>query len=1167
MTDQVTTPDLSTYGKLSQRGRDKLLKAPELATAIQELSKALASAASGSRPISFALILSDLNRLARFRKADLESEDVVKLILRALMEAGGKQRTRSLAVRRQGSLLMAASDGSKTFCKVFKQFAKKADFGSFNNLMDFVSTTNNKEVLAAVAERAKEEGGRLDIHKRPWNPQLFAALARAGALKDFMCQVRDCLRRNIASLPALAEVFAGLNLALIDDHTPFEETFDVVFNDAFGKGDGPTLALLSLASSLLSGNKALTARSRSESFVNMLNQRLAKSESQDILAAHAWLIAGLNFAFEPRVQNDTVLSLVDGLGALKSPVEVNKVLDRLRLNKSLPAALPVTYLLDRKKGVAEPTLTYALASLAADPSAYNQFLSDFQSQNAKQKLGFTNYKNYLFALAIKAKAGELDGSLQQEFIRRVTSKDEYFAKAGFFEGSLRPEAEAVLVVAAAVTDESISKADLTPANRHAYGAFLVAALNAYFQSWSKLTLKFGKKTLKIIVRSLAIMLWGEPRAKFRGENYARVLRWVLLTNQLMCKSPVILHKTLLLVSTDGLFDSADIRLIAKSPLFQAHAGTELPEAFYRLLSRHNLFGDSDHKTWRNMLIHCMYFSPTMLQQSMYFFAKRNLVHLLNMSLLLREVEGIKPLPLSFFFERDEWELAGIKEKGAPAGKGKAKAPPKEETLDDVTFVMTAADFDSDPGLNEDERLDELQLSNSKGPLLASFEHLLRRLSEAYLLFFGLYPRLMTPRHLEVVERQLHIFKDSFRTVDHFSALLNTLYGCFLRNSSRNSAPEFKQLLEFNAGIIRGNDSPQFVRSLEFYLRTADLTRIHVTRDVFEILFDVLGFVFDNKIDTEYKRKLFSFVYKSLAGYPDMERPFFDFMCKNFDELHFEEAFESFRGLLVRLSPTQADLVDRGLDRILDYEEFVVCFMLKSLRELAAAGSLDNQKVTVLQQLKVLILSEGEEPKTSQPAKALIEASPLFRFGAASFDSLDFHAIIRDFPTDLHETIASILTKVYESLDAQQKILFIKTLFAQTRDLVLNTKHADEEAAKEAETRYQLFSKTLFHLTDKLDEEFIFAAFAYIFGELTRHRAAAPGPALQRTDRLGAASHPQAAGADRKAGQGLRGPAGRRHPPHQPHHLHRRGRAGGRPGQASLPQPVPDPPGPPQGQLA
>lgn len=1034
------------------------------------------------------VLLSDLRRLIKFRKSELENEELVKVLLRALVEAGAKRKVRSKAVKRQGSALLSeAAESSKTLCKALRVALKKLDFNSFNNLMDFTGQTANKEVLTGIAERVREEGAKLEAHKRPWNPLLFSALAKGDAAKDFAQQVRDVLRRKPEALSSLAEVFSQLDLTLIEDHQPFEEIFDVSFTDAL-KNEQLTVALLSFMTPILRGNKALQPKSRSESFISMINSRIAKAENQEVLVALCNLVVGLNFAFDSRVQNEILATFVDNLGAIKSTLEANKIVDLLAKNKSF-RLVKLDYLVERKKAIEQPTILYAMSALTEDTAAYTQFLSELYTKTAKQKVTFANYKNYTFYLAHMARTGQLEANLQLDFLTRVTSKDDYYSKPNYFENVLRSEADAVLTVASAISDESLTKADFSHSDKHVYGLFLISALSAYFKTWRKSARKFNKKTLKIVLRSLAILLCGENKPKIKGECFDDILLFILVSNQLRSKNPIIFHKAILLASTSELLNPWDVKLVVRSPLVQEHVNTELPVAFYRLFSRQNLFTEQSHKTWSNLLMHSMFFSPTMLQQSMYFFAKRNLVYLLNMSQLTQDIDAVKPLPLSFFFDRDEWEAVGIKDKAPAAAKGKGKQPPKEDTFDDVQFIAAATDFDADPGQNEDEKFDELKLSHNKAPLLAAYEIVLTRISEVYLHFFSLYPKLFRPAHIEVVERQLHIFKDSFKTVDHFSALLNLLYSCFLRNSSRNSSFEFKQLLEFNSGIIRGNDSPQFVRSLEYFIQKADLSRIHVTRDVYEILFEVLSFVFDNKIDIEYQRKLFSFVYRSLSSYTVMERPFFDFVCKKFDGLNFEEAFEAYVGLLKRLAPEHTDLVDRTLLTILDNEEFVVCFLLKTFKEMAASGVIDNQKVTVLQQLKVLILSEGEEPKTAQPAKELIAASPLFRFGAASFDSLDFKAIIRDFPADLHETIASILTNIYDSLNGSQKHLFMKTLIQQTRELVLETKLEDEDHAKEAELRYQLFPKTMFHLIDRLDEEFVFAIFTYIFGEFNRRGAA------------------------------------------------------------------------------
>lgn len=1084
MTENQTLVDVKAFMILSERQKYKHIKSSETEKMISLLNQ-LASFPKGSKNVSLTFI----NAIAKFIKIhpeELENEELVKLLLKFTVDVGGKHKNDSSSIKTQlSNLLSKIANSSKCFTKFFKLLFKKIDFSVLNNMLEFFKSVENNEIIMCLFERVKEEIGKMQTHRKPWNPNIFFLLSKVDQLSTLVALFRDLIRQNIAHVHNLADVLSNLDLKDIEKKAVFEDIFDANYNDAFSQDENLSLRTLQMATSILSENNSSFVKSKVENFISFLNQKMNRNQSQELNFAYCNLIARVQFSFDSKITNETISQFIDSFGMIKSQIQTNFIGKLFSENKSLMSTEILQYQLDRKKQIEQPVALYLVSSLGTKSDKYAEFLQDFYDKNNKQKIIFSNCKNYLFSIASQIENSELPGDIQFDFLKKVVSRDDYFVKTNFFEGILRIEIDAILKIISAISNEALSKIDFSQSEKNVFGHFVLQTLNSYFKTWHKLSIQLPKKVIKLVLKSLLVLLHSENKQKIADEKYGSVLKFAILDCKFMTKNQTMFYKVIALISSDHLVEKNDLTAIIKSEFFKIKMGDNIPDAFYRIFSTANLFEDSQNQFYSNFFMNLLYFFPNLLHQTMFFFSKRNLIYLLSMSHFTESIDNVKPFNISCLFDREEFELIGIKEKAAPVSKGKSKQV-KEESFDDVKFLAEAHNFDAEAAQNEDEKFDELKLENNKQAVLSGYGVLLEKLSEAYLRFFDIYLKVFTQQHIQIIEKQLHVFKDSFKTVAYFSETLNKLYGCFLRHSSHNCSKEFSQLLEFNFGIIRQNDSPQFVRNVEYFIRVSNFSKLNVTREIFAILFDTMCFVFENKIDTEYKRKIFYFVYKSLASYPEYVTMFIQFICKNFNELNFEEAFESFREILVKLIPSNSQIINETLNDVLTYEDFVVHYLLKTLMEVSKTEDISNQKITVLQLLKILILTENEDEKTSILAKGLIATNQLYKFGSSMFESLNFRRILLEFPTDLHNIVAKIIAEIFNSLDGQQQSEFLRLFISQTKGLVLETNCADEENMRESEQKYQLFPKTLMFLVSKLTNEFIFLIFEYIFGKIKRN---------------------------------------------------------------------------------
>ena len=1084
MTQTQLTNESKTYLNLTKKTRKIQIEAAEIPKLIQLFTE-IQQKYTTSKP-SAINFLDDLIFFVKVRKTDLQNEEFSKIVLKTLLEFGGKTKTVSKSISRK--LIKLTNNitlQSDTFVKFLKQILKKLDFQTFNNTLDFLHELENKDILKEINDRAKIEAGKISTHRKPWNKHLFKILSKSDGLANLTIQLRNELRESVLLVRNLSDVFSDLDLQLLSDINSLDNLFDVSFNECFGKDDTLTVNLLEFAMKILKNNPTVTAKSKSEGFLVFLNQRINKNQSQEILTVFSHLIANLNFNFDQKIQAEILCNFVEVFGNIKSVVESNIISEVLKHNKSISKLKVLSYFLERKKQIEYPTAVFVLSRFINDSSDYCLFLRDFYAKNNKSKATFSNFKNLIFSFAEEIKDNNFDEQKQLDFMNRVVNKDDYLSKANIFDSLLKIESQALIQIISHISDESFRQVGFNESEKHAYGTFIINALGSYFKTWHALDTKFPKKTVKQILKSLLIILTTEPKAKIEHQKYGEIVKFLICGNSFKSKNPVMIFKIIAIISQEGLLTPTDLKTLSHSEFFKTKLEGSLPDVFYRLLSRENLLASRPDKIWSNLLVNLLYFYPEFLQQSMFFFAKRNLIYLLSMSHLTEAVNNLKSFNNNFFFSKEELEMLGLKEKTVQSKNKKIIA--KEENFADVKFVSEAQNFDEQISQNEDEKFDELRLENNKAEVLQNYGLILSRLNEIYTSFFSRFSPVFTPAHLQIIENQLHLFRDSFKTVAFFSELLNGQYGCFLRHSSHNSSLEFTHLLEYNFGVVRGNDSPQFVRNLEYFIRTSDLNKINVTKEVFAILFEILSFVFENKIDTEYKRKIFYVVYKSLKAYPELVKQFFQFICKNFNDLNFEEAFESFRNILIEQMLIDDRIVDFALNDILKYEDFVVYYLLNTLHDLAKTKNIATQHVTVLQLLKILILTESDDEKTCKLAKELVEVNPLFKFGSNMVEGLSFRTIIEEFPTDLHDIIARILANVCQSLEGVQQTLFMKTLIEQTRSLVLSSDYSDYEVKTECEQKYQLFPKILFGLVTRLSESMLYQIFDYIFGILIRNR--------------------------------------------------------------------------------
>ena len=1084
MSENQLSNDLKILQSARHIVRKNKLKLLELPKSLELLTQIQAK--SDFSKTSITTFLENLQIIANSKKIDLENEEFAKLVLKFSIEICAKNKNKVIAIQTRFAKLFAKmSNVSVTFVKFLKQALKKINFVQFNALADFFGNINNVEVLNLIAERAKEELDKLETHKRAWNKMVFSIIDKSNQLETIVGRLRDSLRQSINVVNNLVEVFKNFDMKSITRKAEFDVVFDVSFNDAFTKDENLTCNLIRFAEKLLSSNECVQENTKSEFFLSSLSVKVNKNPSQEVHFAFCNLIANLNFRFSQKVQNDVLSQFVESLGTLKSTTEVNQISKIIASNKTMASIKSMDYLADRKKYNDFPISFFALASYVSEQAAYSKFLTEFYQKNKDNTAIFSNFKTYLFAFCNLVKTNQFNGEEQLNFIQRTLDSDDCFSKDEFFDTITETQLFAILEIISGISKDAIVKSSMSENEGQIFGYFCLTALRLYFKTESKLNLKFDKKILKMMLKSQLVIVSSERQYKHTTDKTDKVLRFILFESNFKTKNQLMFFKTLALISNDTLIEKSQLKILHKSEFFKSIPNAPLPKSLFRIFSTQNLFSKTDSKFWKAFLTNLIYFYPELIEKLLVFFSKKNLTFLLSMSQTEQQIEEIKPLTKVFFFEKSEFELIGIQQKVVPQ-KGKAK-PQKEETFDDVDYIYSVTiDEHEKIEQNEDEKFDELKLENQKSQVMENYSHLLNQIGSVLYDFFESFSKQFNETHLKCIEAQLIFLKTTFKSVRYFSEILNRLYTFFLRFASNNQSPEFQKLLFYNLGIARNNDSPQYVRSVEYFIKKCDFSRIKVTSEVFEILNTMLNFVFENKIDTEYKKKLFYFIFQNLNSFPHIEDEFIGFVCTHFNELNFDEAYASFKSISQKLMKHNANIVDRFLYDILNYEDFVVRFLLKTLTEFSENGLLKNQQIPVLQLLKIMVLTENEDEEIAGLAQQLVVSNELFKFGTHIFDSLDFTVITKEFPVDMHAIIAKIIDQNFDLFDENQRSIFAKTLISQIKGVVLGAATFSEELKRENEPKYQIFPKILFRIIQKIKEDDILKIFEYIFGKIIRN---------------------------------------------------------------------------------
>lgn len=1082
------SPALKTLLTSNQTERKHLIKEMETPQLVDLFNQIQSDLKFSKRRIL--LLVDNLRMTIKLKPNDLELEALSKLILKLAMETCSKGLSSVPSVSHSFSRLFSVLEKrSKAFVKLLKPALHKMSFKLLNSFAQMLSKLSDKELTQAIAERLVDETDKLDSHFQPWNPNLFLVLQSSDLMSVFFERLRDKLRQSLSCMRQMAAVFRDFPIDRFTHHSKINDVFDVTFTDVFSTGDQSLAHLLSLAGSLLAFNTALLPDSKMEHFLSTLSHQMRKVTDSDLHLSFTQLVSKLHFTFSQQVETTVLFQLVDSLSKVKQVSDCDVVVKQLTANETFRGIKSFSVLCDNRLHTDHPSLVYALSTAVSDLGSYPSALAQFHSSNKDSKSNYGNFKLHLHCLSQLLVTNSFSSEQQMQLINRVTDSDDCFSKEDFFKGINLADVTLVLKLMQNLSKEALLKSQLSDHGQHNFGWFCLTALKEYFKKQTALELTLPKWVLKPTLNSQLVAINSEKPPKGSSECIDRVARYALLSCRLTTKNSLFVFKLVALLSNRSIVTQTCFKTLIKSDFFNTVPSEPLPKSFFRVFSRANLFSDTPDPFWRTLLCNLMYLHPSLIGLLLSFFSKGRLSYLLRMNTTLAQVDQVKPLPKTFFFKKSEFELIGVREKPQVAAKGKQKPPPqpvKEETFEDVDALFEQTLQTDNAVLHEDEKFDELTLENNKSVLLQDYGKLLKAIGGLYYSFFSTFRDCLKQPHTQAIQQQLSFLKSSSKSGRFFISETHYLLSRFLAVASGNKeSVDFRILMNKILLINRGTDDSNFIRGVEFFIKRIDFDQFNITKDMFEILNQILQFVFDKKIDVVYKRKLFKFFDKHLHKFPEEELEFLNFTCRHFNELNFEEAFASFTRIASKLLVGTPSLTDKLLYDVLNYEDFVVRFLLRTLTDFSSQPGLANQQLTVLQLLKLLILTENEDAQIAALAKGLVEANSSFRFDHRVLDKLDFKVITSEFPVDMHTVIASLIERNFTQFEETHRSLFITTLVQQITNLVHSAKYEDEEERTRAELRYQLFPKLLAKLMPALNPSILRLLFEYVFGEFIR----------------------------------------------------------------------------------
>ena len=1055
------------------------------------------SVASSKDAVKYLLILDGVLKAIPEKN---ENEELIKIFMRMLNEHSGKTPCRSAGVKQcLQSIASHFNKHSKNFIKFLKVLFKRVDLRTLGNMACVLAVVDSPEIIEAIEARVKEELVKIETQNVIIGPELLALTSDAFFEENVVNFFRRFLKKSANNIPKVAIFMKNIEMPLVREEAKFrklEELLESYLLDSFSKGDEFIANTFAILRSILCFKKEYAIKAKVEGFLVNLNKKLYKNPNEDLNFRYCELVADMNFSFDSKVVTDTMSQFYESFVPISNNIsKCNAIVKKVLSNQFFSDPIILKWIVDGGKYNNQPLLAFLAFSrtLAAGEDTekllqvYKSALHDHFNKNIGKKLSNSSYQNIIYSLYFKTKDQQVDLKIAQEAFKMFLSRDNFFMKSNLNEVVPFVDCHYLFIALSSLDDKVIKSISKDPNERKYLGWLLTNLLCSMKVLDKREPFKLSKFKVKALIEFLYLVSVVE-NDQSDLEKYRSVFEDALVHSDcsLLFKKQSTVNKLALLIGNRRITSK---QLFSKLALSKRFASLKpitdtIPDFIIPLFSRKNLYTS-------NKLVNSFYAENLASLMLVYPDIATELGKLFNDSLLcsltrMRKISELsKSIPqFSPFCLCDKFDLdflangnVIIVPDSLKKTFGKMEFKPNEDFFD---LINTYA---ANP-IDEEEKFEELSNLNSQVTILEDYRVLLENIATTYRLFYKNFGNCLLNIHHSKIDEVVHGLKPALKQAKYLRTELKITFILNFKNNLKDNSEITEQLADMYFQILGYEDSPAFVRKLEYFIRKINLAKITLSDDVFEILFVILVFAFDSNIDAEYQRKLFKFLYDALQNYPDHLSKYYDFICKKLNELYFEEAFVAFEESFKKLLSLRNNVIDEALIELLNYEEFATKMVVNKLIQLSEQLDLSSQEIQPLQKLKLLIITESENQEIGNATRSLIAKSETFKFGASSFETFDFEKMLLEFPFDIQDTIAKIFKQIFHSLDAAHKDMFLEKIIKENRELIAHLK-VDPNNSNILELKLRLLAMILGQIRENISVEHYANVFQYIYGRVNR----------------------------------------------------------------------------------
>lgn len=1055
------------------------------------------SVASSKDAVKYLLILDGVLKAIPEKN---ENEELIKIFMRMLNEYSGKSPCRSAGVKQcLQSIASQLNKNSKNFIKFLKVLFKKVDLKTLGNMSCVLSVVDNPEIIEAIEARVKEELAKIETLNVAIDPELLALTSDGFFEENIVNFFRRFLKKSANNIPKVASFMKNIEVPLNREFVKFRKLEDLLESyllDSFSKGEEFITNTFAIIRAILCFKKEYASKSKVEGFLVNLNKKLYKNPNEDLNFRYCELVADMNFTFESKTVVDTLNQFYESYVPISNNInKANAIVKKVLNNRFFSDPVILKWIVDGGKYNNQPLLAFLSFNHASVKEeaiekllqSYKEALHDHFNKNIGKKLANSSYQNIIYSLYFKAKDQQIDTKIAQEAYKIFLSRDNFFMKSNLSEVVPFVDCHYLFIALSSLDDKVIKTISKDP-NERKYLGWLLTNLICSMKALDKREpFKLSKFKVKAIIEYLYLVSVVESDQNDL-EKYRSVFEDALVHSDcsLSFKKQSTVNKLALLlgnrrITSKQLFSKLTLnkRFDNLKPITDS-----IPDFITSLFSRKNLYTTNRlvNSFYAETLASLMLVYPDIAVELAKFFNETLLCSLTRM----RKVSELsKSIPqFSLFCLCDKFDLDFLANSNiilVPDSLkrtfGKMEFKTNEEFFELInTYAVNSID--------EEEKFEELSNLNSQEIILEDYRVLLENISLTYKLFYRNFGHCLLEVHHTKIDEAIHSLKPSLKQAKYLRNELKITFILNFKNNLKDNSEITEQLADMYFQILGYEDSPAFVRKLEYFIRKINLAKITLSDDVFEILFVILVFAFESNIDAEYQRKLFKFLYEGLQNYPEHLSKFYDFVCKNLNELYFDEAFVAFEESFKKLLSIRDNVIDEALLELLNYEEFATKMVITKLIQLSQQLDLSKQQIQPLQKLKLLIITESENQEIGEATRNLIAQSETFKFGASTFETFNFEKMLLEFPFDIQDTIAKIFKQIFHSLDAAHQDMFLEKIIRENRDLIGNLQ-INPNNSNILELKLRLLAMILSQIKESIAVKHYANVFQYIYGKINR----------------------------------------------------------------------------------